>query len=143
LTKALPKMSKAADSSKLKKAYDDHLVQTHGHIDRLEKVFSLMGKTATAKKCEAMTGLVKEGEEAIEEFEKGPGRDAALIIAAQKVEHYEIAAYGSLKKLAHIMGMEDCVKLFDETLEEEHNADEALTTIAEKVNQEAYEMEPA
>jgi len=143
LTKALPKMSEASDSNELKKAYANHLEQTKGHISYVEKVFDLLGKKATAKKCDAMEGLVKEGEHAIEDYEQGPGRDVALIIAAQKIEHYEIAAYGSLKKLALVMGLEECVKIFDEVLKEENNADELLTSIAEKVNEAAYEMENA
>lgn len=143
LTKALPKMSEASDSAELKKAFANHLQQTNGHIERVEKIFGLLGKKASAKKCEAMEGLVKEGEQAIEDYEQGAGRDVALIIAAQKVEHYEIAAYGSLKKLSMVMGMDDCVKLCDEILKEENNADELLTSIAEKVNEAAYELEDA
>ena len=143
LTKALPKMSEASDSSELKKAYTNHLEETKGHITRIERVFEVLGKKAVAKKCDAMEGLVKEGDGAIEDFEQGPGRDVALIISAQKVEHYEIATYGSLKKMALVMGMEECVKIFDEILKEENNADEKLTAVAEKVNEAAYGMEMA
>lgn len=138
LTKALPKMSKAAYDEKLSDAFTSHLKETEGHITRLEQVFDHLGKKVQAKKCEAMEGLVEEGNEAIEDYEKGYARDAALIIAAQKVEHYEIAAYGSLKAHAKMMGKEEIVTLLEQTEQEEGNADKKLTKISETVNAMAY-----
>ena len=138
LTKALPKLSKAAYDENLSAAFDSHLQETEGHIARLEQVFDHLGKKAQAKKCEAMEGLVEEGNEAIEEYEKGYARDAALIIAAQKVEHYEIAAYGSLKAHAKMMGEEEIASLLEQTEQEEGNADKKLTEISETVNAQAY-----
>ena len=140
LTKALPKMSKAAYDEDLSAAFDNHLKETQGHIERLEQVFEQLGKKAQAKKCPAMEGLVEEGNEAIDEYEEGYARDAALIIAAQKIEHYEIAAYGGLKAHAKMMGEDDIVALLEQTEEEEGNADKKLTEISETVNQEAYEI---
>ena len=138
LTKALPRLSKAAESQELKDALNNHLLETEEQIPRLEQVFESCGLRATAKKCEAMEGLVEEGKEILEEHEAGPVRDAALIIGAQKVEHYEIAAYGSLRTLAQVMGENEAAELLQQTLEEESNADELLTQIAMRVNQEAY-----
>ena len=138
LTKALPKMSKAAYDENLSAAFSNHLQETQGQIERLEQVFEHLGKKAQAKKCPAMEGLVEEGKEAIEEYEKGYARDAALIIAAQKVEHYEIATYGSLKAHAKMMGEEKIVSLLEATELEEGNADKKLTEISETVNQQAY-----
>jgi ferritin-like metal-binding protein YciE len=131
LTKALPKMVKAAYDENLSAAFN-------AHLERLEQVFEQLGKKVQAKKCPAMEGLVEEGKEAIEEYEEGYARDAALIISAQKIEHYEIAAYGSLKAHAKMMGEEDIVALLEETEEEEGNADKKLTEISETVNQQAY-----
>jgi len=132
LTKALPKMQKAATTEELKNAIEDHLAQTEQHVTRLEKVFEMLGKKAQAKKCDAMEGLIKEGESIVEETEEGSmTRDAGLIIAAQKVEHYEIATYGGLAQLAKTMGHEDIKELLGQTLEEEKGADELLTEIAE------------
>ncbi len=139
LTKALPKMSKAAYDEDLSNAFANHLQETQGHVERLERVFEQLGKKAQAKKCPAMEGLVEEGSEAIDEYEEGYARDAALIIAAQKIEHYEIAAYGSLKAHAKMMGDEGIAALLEETETEEGNADKKLTEISETVNQQAYE----
>ena len=138
LTKALPKMSKAAYDENLSAAFDAHLQETETHVQRLEHVFEQLGKKAQAKKCPAMEGLVEEGAEAIDEYEEGYARDAALIIAAQKIEHYEIAAYGSLKAHAKMMGEDEIVSLLEETEEEEGNADKKLTEISGTVNQQAY-----
>ena len=138
LTKALPKMSKAAYDENLSAAFDEHTQQTETHVERLEQVFEQLGKRAQGKRCPAMEGLVEEGKEAIEEYEKGYARDAALIISAQKVEHYEIAAYGSLKAHAQMMGEEEIVSLLDETLQEEAETDEKLTEISGSVNEQAY-----
>ena len=133
LVKSLPKMHKAATTGELKKAFSDHLEVTKGHVTRLEKAFELMDKKPQAKKCEAMAGLTKEAEEIIEDTEKGSfTRDVALIMAAQKVEHYEIATYGSLAQLAKTIGNSQVSKLMSDTLSEERQADELLTFIAEK-----------
>lgn len=143
LTKALPKMSKAATTEELKSAIDNHLAETEEHVTRLEQVFELLGETARAKKCEAMEGLVKEGESVIEDTEDGSNtRDVGIIVSAQKVEHYEIAAYGSLVEIASILGETDVVSILEETLEEEKKADQTLTEIARSgINWEA-EQEP-
>jgi ferritin-like metal-binding protein YciE len=140
LSKALPKLQKAASAPALKDAFANHLEETKGHIARLEQVFEIMGKKAQAKKCEAMEGLVKEGASAIEEYDMGAGRDVALIISAQKVEHYEIAAYGSLKAVGAVLGLDDCVELFEETFKEETACDETLSAIAADVNLAANEV---
>jgi ferritin-like metal-binding protein YciE len=139
LTKALPKMQKAATTEELQTAIEEHLSQTEEHISRLEQVFELMGKKAQAKKCDAMEGLVKEGESVVEETEDGSmTRDVGIIVSAQKVEHYEIAAYGGLVQLAKTMGQEEIASILSKTLEEEKQTDAGLTEIAEnKINWEA------
>jgi ferritin-like metal-binding protein YciE len=139
LTKALPKMQKAATTDQLKSAIQDHLEQTKEHITRVEQVFEIIGKKAQAKKCEAMEGLVKEGESIMEETEDGSmTRDVGIIMAAQKVEHYEIATYGGLVTLAKTMGLEDAASILGQTLEEEKQTDAGLTAIAENnINWEA------
>ncbi len=139
LVKALPKMQKAATSEELKQAFADHLEATKGHVTRCEEAFELLEKRPQAKKCEAMEGLTAEADGVIEDTEEGTlTRDVALIMAAQKVEHYEIATYGSLAQLAKTLGNEDLVELMGSTLEEEKEADELLTSIAESgVNVEA------
>lgn len=132
LVKALPKMQKSATSQELAKSFGDHLEATKGHVSRLEQVFELMGKKAQAKKCDAMAGLVEEANGIIDETEKGTTlRDVGLILAAQKVEHYEIATYGTLARLAKVMGNEKVKNLLGQTLDEEKQADELLTSIAE------------
>jgi len=128
LLKALPKMAKAAEHEELKEAFETHLQETEGHVHRLEQVFKLMEQPVKAKKCKAMQGLIQEGEELIRD-EEG---DAALICAAQKVEHYEIASYGSLQAWARLMGEQDVIELVGETLGEEKAADEKLTSLAEE-----------
>lgn len=142
LTKALPKMKKNATTEQLQTAIEEHLEQTQGQVARLEQVFELLGKKAQAKKCEAMEGLIKEGESIIEETEDGSmTRDVGIIMAAQKVEHYEIATYGSLVQVAHVLGLEEAAGLLQETLDEEKETDQNLTAIAEgDINWEA-EME--
>ena len=142
LTRALPKMQKAATTEELKNAIEDHLVQTEGHITRLEKVFEIIGKKAQAKKCDAMEGIIKEGSSIVEETEDGSmTRDVGIIMAAQKVEHYEIATYGALVQLAKTMGFDDAADILHQTLEEEKQTDADLTEIAENnINWEA-EME--
>ncbi|GGF28553.1 ferritin-like domain-containing protein [Flavobacterium limi] len=130
LTKALPKMAKNATSENLVKTINDHLSVTQEQTARLEKVFSLIGEKATAKKCDAMEGLIEEGESIIEETEKGPVRDAGIIAASQKIEHYEIAAYGTLAAFATTLGEDDAVLLLEKTLAEEKEADTLLTEAA-------------
>jgi len=139
LTKTLPKMQKAATSEELQQAIDDHLAQTEEHVVRLEQVFEALGKKPQAKKCDGMEGLTKEGESAIEETEDGSAtRDVGIIVSAQKVEHYEISAYGSLVQLAKTMGNEEIAAILEKTLEEEKEADQLLTEIAENnINWEA------
>jgi ferritin-like metal-binding protein YciE len=133
LTKALPKMKKAATTEELQQAIDHHIDQTKEQIARLEEVFQLMGKKAQAKKCDAMEGLVKEGESIIEETEDGSmTRDVGIIMAAQKVEHYEIATYGGLVQLAITMGNQEVADILSETLEEEKQTDLDLSAIAEE-----------
>jgi ferritin-like metal-binding protein YciE len=139
LVKALPKMQKAATTEELKEALEEHLVITQEQIARLEEVFELMDKKPQSKRCEAMEGITKEGESVIDETESGSmTRDAAIIMAAQKVEHYEIATYGGLVTLAKTMGRTDVAELLAQTLAEEKEADQLLTEIAESsINQEA------
>ena len=127
LLKGIPKMAKAAENQELKTAFEDHLEETRAEVKRLEKVFATIDEKPARKTCKAMKGLLEEGEELIEE-EAG---DAALIAGAQKVEHYEIASYGSLAAWARIMGNDEAAELLEETLEEEKAADERLTEVAE------------
>jgi ferritin-like metal-binding protein YciE len=132
LAKALPKMAKAATSDELRTAIENHLAETENHITRLEQAFESIDEKAVAVKCEAMAGLLKEGDEIVEETEKGSlTRDAGIISAAQKIEHYEIASYGTLKTLAGVLGYSEAAELLDATLQEEKNADNLLTQIAE------------
>ena len=132
LTKALPKMQKAATSEELQQAIEEHLNQTKEHVNRLEQVFDQLGEKAQAKKCEAMEGLTKEGDTVVEETEDGTStRDVGIIVSAQKVEHYEISAYGSLITLAKTMGQDEIADILAQTLEEEKEADQLLTQIAE------------
>jgi len=139
LTKTLPKMKKAATTDDLKSAIEEHLAQTEGHVKRLEQVFDMCGKKVQAKKCDAMEGLIKEGDSIVEETQPGSmTRDAGIIMAAQKVEHYEIATYGSLVQIAKTLGMNDAAEVLHLTLDEEKQADEKLTEVAEwHVNQAA------
>lgn len=130
LAKALPKMSKNATTENLVKSLEDHTVQTEEHIARLEQVFEIIGKRAVAKKCEAMDGLIKEGQDIMESTEPGPVRDAGIIAASQKIEHYEIATYGTLCAFAKTLGMDDAANILHQTLEEEKQADILLTEAA-------------
>lgn len=143
LTKALPKMQKAATTEELKKAIEEHASQTEEHVQRLEHVFEIMNKKPQAKKCEGMEGLIKEGETVLGETEAGSmTRDAGIIMSAQKVEHYEISAYGTMAQLATTMGLEEVANLLTQTLEEEKQTDENLTEIAEgSINWEAEQEE--
>jgi len=141
LTKTLPKMKKKATTNELKAAIEEHLAQTEEHVKRLEQVFEICGKKAQAKKCDAMEGLSKEGDSVVEETEDGSmTRDAGIIMAAQKVEHYEIATYGSLVQFAKTLGMDRAAEILHKTLDEEKQTDEKLTEIAEwHVNQGAQQ----
>jgi len=131
LVKALPKMHKNATDAKLKQAISDHLDQTKNHVVRLEDCFKALGKKAQAKKCDAMQGLLDEGESIVEETQPGSVRDAGIIAASQKVEHYEIATYGTLAAFAKVLKEKKCLKNLLETLEEEKTCDELLTSIAD------------
>jgi len=138
ILKALPKMAKGADSPELKAAFEKHRDETEGHVERLQKVFEIFGKRATGKTCEAIQGIIEEGEEVLDEFKGTPALDAGLVSSAQAVEHYEIARYGTLKRWAETLGMKDAAKLLDETLKEESKTDDALTMLADKfANQKA------
>ncbi|WP_336514130.1 ferritin-like domain-containing protein [Pollutibacter soli] len=139
LTKALPKMQEAATTEELQSAIEAHLTQTEEHVNRLEQVFEILGEKPQAKKCDAMEGLIKEGDSIVEETEEGSmTRDVGIIMAAQKVEHYEIATYGGLVQLAITMGRDDAAKILAATLEEEKQTDADLSEIAENdINWEA------
>jgi ferritin-like metal-binding protein YciE len=141
LVKTLPKMEKATSSEELKTAINNHLSETKGHVTRLEQVFELLGEKAQGKKCDAMEGLTKEGESIIEETGEGTAtRDVGIIMAAQKVEHYEIATYGGLAQLATTLGHDEISDILSQTLEEEKAADQKLTEVAENnINCEAAE----
>ncbi len=140
LTKAIPKMAKKATSDSLVEALNSHLEETHTQVGRCEQIFEILGKKAQAKKCEAMDGLIKEAQEIMDSTEDGPVRDAGIIAAGQKVEHYEIASYGTMRAFAKILGHVDIVELLEETLNEEKLADEKLTEVAEtSINLEAAE----
>ena len=141
ILKALPKMAKGADSEELKAAFEEHKAVTEMQVDRLETVFKSIDKPARGKHCPGMEGLLKEGAELLKEEESGPARDAAMIVAAQKVEHYEIAAYGSLVTFAKMLNLKGAVKLLSETLKEEKETDVALTELASELNFEAQEEE--
>ena len=134
-------MAKAATSSELRTAFETHLKETEGQIKRLDKVFEILGHKAEAKKCEAMEGITKEGESIIEDTEAGTAtRDAGLIMAAQKVEHYEIATYGALIRIAKTLGHKDVATILQTTLADEKKADDSLVQLAEhSVNEEAAE----
>lgn len=136
LIKALPRMQKAATTSGLKSAIEEHIAQTREQVARLDEIFQLLEKKALAKKCEAMEGLIKEGESIVEETETGTvTRDVGIIMAAQKIEHYEIATYGGLIQLATVLGEGEIAKLLSETLKEEKETDVLLSEIAmNKVN---------
>ncbi len=141
LVKELPRMHKAATTKELKDAIDEHTAQTEEHVTRLEQVFEMMGHKAQAKKCDAMEGLIKEGHTVVEETEEGTmTRDAGLIMSAQKVEHYEIATYGTLVSMANTLGMQEAADILNTTLEEEKETDSSLTAIAENdINWEAQQ----
>jgi ferritin-like metal-binding protein YciE len=139
LVTTLPKMAKAATSEQLRTAFTSHLEETKGHVTRLEKVFSLLGEKAQAKKCDAMAGITEEGASIIEDTDKGTStRDVGLILAGQKAEHYEISTYGGLARIAKTLGYAEIAGLLEKTLSEEKKADEKLTGLAESsVNTQA------
>lgn len=138
ILKALPKMARAASSEKLKAAFEKHMEETEGQVERLQQVFEIIGKRAQGKTCDAIEGIIAEGEEIIEEFKGTAALDAGLISAAQAVEHYEMARYGTLKKWAGTLGMKDAVGLLDETLRQESKADSDLSKLADAAaNQKA------
>ena len=140
ITKALPKMAKKASSEELASAFQEHLRQTEGQIERLEQVFKLIDKSARGKKCHAIEGMIEEAEEIIKEAESDTVRDAGMLAAAQAVEHYEISRYGTLVAWAQKLGLSEAAELLEETLDEEKETDEKLTDLAEsEINVEADE----
>jgi len=141
ILKALPTMAKAAVDDDLRKAFEAHLEQSKGHVERLEQIFEMIELTPKGKKCKGLEGIIAEGKDMLELDLPEPVGDAALIAAAQRVEHYEIAAYGTVKTYADILGESDAAQLLEETLAEEKATDETLTEIAETVNPEAAEPE--
>jgi ferritin-like metal-binding protein YciE len=138
LLKALPKMAKAANSEELKQALEDHLEETQGHVERLDEIFEGLGESAKGKTCQAMKGLIEEGSEILSEKGEESVLDAGIIAAAQKVEHYEMATYGTLRTWANLLGQDEAAELLQETLDEEGDADQRLNELAEEiVNPEA------
>jgi len=132
LTKALPKMAKAATHEHLRVAFETHLTETEGHVQKLEEVFGTFGKASKSKKCPAILGIIKEADEIASDNKKSPTINAALIFAGQKAEHYEIASYGGLRDWAKLLGNEDAANLLDEILDQEKAADAKLTELAEE-----------
>ena len=141
LVKALPKIAKAASSDELRQGFEEHLEQTKGHVQRLEKIFQALGESPKGKKCKGMEGLIEEGSEVMEENYEGSVLDAALIGAAQRVEHYEIAGYGTVRSMAETLGESNHVSLLEETLEEEKETDEKLSELAAEINTTANARE--
>ena len=141
LVEALPEMVQAADNEELQDAFRKHLEQTKRHVERLQKVMTRLNITVSEEeKCEAMEGLIREGKEIIERYESSPVRDSALIIAAQKVEHYEIASYGSLCELCDVLGYSNLHDVLGRTLDEEEETDKDLSELAQDINDEAHEL---
>jgi len=144
IIKALPKMAKAASSEDLREAFQEHLEVTRRQVERLENIFSKLDDKPAGKKCAGMQGLIEEGQDLISEGDESPDLDAGLIAAAQKVEHYEIAGYGTARTHAELLGNREAARLLEQTLQEEKRTDEKLTELAENfVNQEAAETEEA
>jgi ferritin-like metal-binding protein YciE len=139
IIKALPKMIKKAHSGELKDAFEQHLEETQHQVERLESVFEELGASVRAKKCAAMDGIIEEGKEHMEMEMEPSVMDASMIVTAQKIEHYEIAAYGSIRTFAEILGYEEVVNILQETLDEESATDKKLTEIAQTINEEASE----
>jgi ferritin-like metal-binding protein YciE len=142
ITKALPKMVKAATSPNLKEALQNHLEETNNQIQRLETIFEKLGKKGTGKTCEGMKGVLAEGAEVMQELKKGEVRDSGMITAAQRVEHYEMAGYGGVREFAKLLGQKEIMNLLDETLKEEEAADKKLTQVAKEVNSAALSAAP-
>jgi len=143
LVKALPKMAKAVSNAELRQAFEEHLRQTAEQVSRLERIFELLGEKPTGKKCLGMEGLVKEAAETMQEKYSENVKDAAIIGAAQRVEHYEIAGYGTVREFAELLGETEHVSLLEHTLSEEKQTDETLTRLAERINAQAGEVEDA
>lgn len=137
LVKALPKLAKASSSDELRSGFEEHLEQTKGHVKRLEQIFSALDEKPTGKKCKGMEGLIEEGSEMMDEDLEDEAMDAGLISAAQRVEHYEIAAYGCVRTYANLLGEDEAASLLEETLKEEKETDQKLTQLAEQINVEA------
>lgn len=140
MVKALPKLAKASSNAELRQGFEEHLRQTSEHVSRLERIFEMLEEKPTGKKCLGMEGLVKEGAETMQEDYEGAVMDAALIGAAQRVEHYEIAGYGTARAFAELLGEEEHVSLLEETLKEEKQTDDKLTQLAEQINSQAGQV---
>lgn len=134
IVRALPKLAKAASTLELREALESHLEETKGQVERLEQIAEIVGKKLTGKTCAGMKGVLEEGSEVLQEVEEGNVRDAAMIGAAQRVEHYEMAGYGTARDFAKLLGQEEIVELLEQTLDEEKAADQKLTTISKSVN---------
>ena len=134
ITKALPKMAKAAASSRLREAFEHHLGQTKAHVTRLEQIFEELDESPRGESCDGMEGLIEEGSDLIDEDMEEEAKDAGLISAAQRVEHYEMAGYGTVRTYANILGEKKAASLLQETLDEEKQTDQTLTTLAESIN---------
>ena len=139
LIKALPKMAEESNSDELREGFEEHLEQTRGHVQRLDQIFERLGEKPKGKKCKGMEGLVKEGSETLDEDMQEDTKDAGIIAAAQRVEHYEIAAYGTVRTYADLLGQDDDARLLEQTLEEEKETDQKLTQLAENINVQAEE----
>jgi ferritin-like metal-binding protein YciE len=137
LIKALPKMAKASNSEELRRGFEEHLEQTRGHAQRLEEIFKGLGEPVKGKKCKGMAGLVSEGSQMLDEDFEGAVKDAGIISAAQRVEHYEIAAYGTVRSFAEVLGESEAASLLEQTLNEEKETDRKLTDLSEQINPQA------
>jgi len=133
ILRALPKMARGAQSDAVRQAFEKHKEETEAQVERLDQVFEILGKRAQGKTCPAIDGIIEEGQEILEEYKDTPAVDAGLVAAAQAVEHYEISRYGTLKRWAQMLGMNDAVKLLDQTLAEEYKTDETLTKVADSM----------
>jgi ferritin-like metal-binding protein YciE len=143
IVKTLPKMARGAQSAELKAAFEKHREETEGQIERLQQVFEIFGKRAAGKTCAAIEGIIEEGEEVLDAFKGSPAVDAGLLATAQAIEHYEMARYGTLKTWAGLLGLNDAVKLLDETLKQEEKTDADLTKLSEAVNATAMDKAKA
>ncbi|HEV2305700.1 MAG TPA: ferritin-like domain-containing protein [Candidatus Acidoferrales bacterium] len=141
LIKALPKMAKASDSEELRRGFEEHLEQTRGHAQRLEQIFKTLGEPVKGKKCKGMAGLVSEGSQMLDDDFEGAVKDAGIISAAQRVEHYEMAAYGTARSFADLLGESEAASLLEQTLNEEKETDQKLTDLSEQINPQAMQGE--